>query len=163
MLTVWQATDYCPMMEETRQERLAGREPARPGLIHRTHWPLVRGLIQAKQWIFIQKHLINSLLERCWLQISRQFSTFTQGLPFYLPSDERVVKDIVHHEKQIYANKYLVSNLGMVWLILNSGQRIHKIVGMEMYDMKKRNMEPTNFHAFLCREYFDKKPAKEVS
>lgn len=118
MLTVWQATDYCPMMEETRQERLAGRGAGETWAdTPDTTLATGAGADQTKHWIFIQKHLTNSLFERCWLQISRQFSTFTQGLPFYLPSDERVVKDIVHHEKQIHANKYLVSNLGMVWLI----------------------------------------------
>ena len=102
MLTVWQATDYCPMMEQTRRERLAGPGAGRQGRDagHGT-WLGVGADFRLNGEYFIQNYLITSLSKRCWLRISRQFSTFAQELHFYLPSDERVVKNLVHHEKQI--------------------------------------------------------------
>ena len=47
------------------------------------------------------------------------FSTLAQGLHLHLPSDERVVRDAVHHEKQIPNVKRFGFWIGVIYIILD--------------------------------------------
>ena len=122
MLSCWQSDK--PLTTARWWSRRDGRDwrdpgPGRQGQRRRTRDVAgCGGRFQTKRWIFYSEisHHLTSPSKRCWLRISRQFSTFAQGLHFYLPSDERVVRPCPPWEADLHIED-LVSVLRIGWLI----------------------------------------------
>ena len=75
----------------------------------------VRGQRQINEEYFMQRSVIIATVSRG--VDGKLFSTFAQGLHLHLPSDERVVRHGVHHEKQIPTVKRFRFWIGVIYII----------------------------------------------